>query len=69
MHRESGRGYVPDCGNPTKPCKSSLIVNLLLAKTRMVDFKSRVTGRGSPRLSEKVGSEVGHFPDFGLSEA
>ena len=53
---------MPDCGNPTKPCKSSLIVNLLL------DFKrSRVTGRGSPRLSEKVGSEVGHFPDFGLS--
>ena len=28
---------------------------------------NRVTGRGSPRLSEKVGSEVGHFPDFGLS--
>ena len=28
---------------------------------------NRVTGRGSPRLSEKVGSEVGHFPGFGLA--
>ena len=57
-----------------------LVVKLLLLETRTVDggwcpgakdFKRTLgegsSGRGgSPRLAEKVGSEVGHFPGFGL---